>query len=51
LISGTGVAGLAMKNVDSGRDLPASVPLAQDGPDEFVRTAGTKTRNPPLESV
>ena len=35
--------GLATKNFDSGMEVPASVPLAQDGPTEFCWTAGTKT--------
>jgi hypothetical protein len=34
---------LAMKNFDSGMEVPASVPLAQAGPTELFRTAGTKT--------
>ena len=34
---------MATKNDDSGSDVPASAPLAQDGPDELVCTAGTKT--------
>src|ERR1700677_1699255 len=44
LIARTGVAGDATKNDDSGTDFPASLPLAQDVPDERVWTAGTKTR-------
>ncbi len=32
-----------MKNLDSGTDLPDSVPPAQDGPDELCWTAGTNT--------
>ena len=39
----TGVDGLATKNFDSGRDVPASWPPDQDGPDEPCWTAGTKT--------
>ena len=35
--------GLATKNFDSGTDVPAAVPLAHDGPEEFCRTAGTNT--------
>ena len=35
--------GLATKNVEIGMDVPASVPLAQAGPDELCWTAGTKT--------
>ena len=35
--------GLATKNFDSGMEVPAAVPLAQDGPDELCWTAGTKT--------
>jgi hypothetical protein len=37
------VPGLAMKNFDSAMEVPASVPLAQAGPDELCRTPGTKT--------
>jgi hypothetical protein len=32
-----------VKNVESETAWPASVPLAQDGPDELCWTAGTKT--------
>jgi len=40
-----------MKNDDSGRDLPASEPLAQDVPEELVCTEGTKTLKFPPASV
>jgi len=42
---------VATKKDDSGSDLPASDPAAQDVPEEFVRTDGTKTLNLPLASV
>ncbi len=42
-IARVGVDGLATKNFDSGRDVPASWPPDQDGPDEPCWTAGTKT--------
>ena len=45
------VPGLATKNLDSGMEVPASVPLAQAGPDELCWTAGTKTLSLPWESV
>ena len=37
------VLGVAMKNLLIGTDVPAVVPPDQDGPDEFCRSAGTKT--------
>ena len=43
LMARMGVLGLATKNLERGMDVPASVPLAQDGPDESCWTAGTKT--------
>ena len=43
VMASVGVDGLATKNFDSGRVVPASLPLAQDVPDEPCCTAGTKT--------
>src|SRR5487761_1122320 len=51
LMAATGVPGLATKNAASGTDVPASLPLAQDGPDEPCWTAGTNTWSVPWESV
>src|SRR5580692_6315660 len=42
-IAASGVAGLATKNDDSGSDVPASAPLAQDVPDVDVCADGTNT--------
>ncbi len=50
-IAATEVPGVATKKDDSGRDLPASVPLAQEVPEEFFRSEGTKTLNLPPASV
>ena len=51
LISPTGVAGLAMKNLLTGTDVPAVAPFAQDGPAELRCSDGTKTLKPPAESA
>ena len=50
-IAATDVPGFATKNDDSDSDLPASVPLAHEVPDELVCTAGTNTLDVPLASV
>ena len=42
-MASTGVPGVAMKNLLIGTDVPAAVPLAQDGPEELCCSAGTKT--------
>jgi hypothetical protein len=34
---------LAMKKLESGREVPASLPPAQDGPEVLSWTAGTNT--------
>src|SRR5579871_6393643 len=47
-IAATDVDGEAMKNDESGSDEPASEPLDQEVPDEFVCADGTKTWNWPL---
>ncbi len=43
VMASAGVDGLATKNFDSGRVVPAPWPPAQDGPDEPCWTAGTNT--------
>jgi hypothetical protein len=48
-IASAGVLGLATKNFDSAIEVPASLPLAQDGPEESCCTAGTKTSKLPSE--
>ncbi len=44
LIDATEVLGLAMKKLRIGSEVPASEPLAYEGPTESWRTAGTNTR-------
>jgi hypothetical protein len=50
-IAASDVAGVATKKDDSGSDLPASAPLAQEVPEEFVRADGTKTSKAPPAPV
>ena len=43
LMAAVDVPGLATKKSDRGSEVPASLPPAQEGPDESCWTAGTNT--------